>query len=129
MKALVLDTQALIVSSFKGKRLRKATQSAVCAPDAAIYLPTIAIAEFIYYGLRIGQVDRIQAVIDRAVESLNATVVPLTADILRWLPLQLEMHDAIVVATALWLREQGREAAVVTGDEQITACGLITVIW
>lgn len=40
-----------------------------------------------------------------------------------------EMHDRLIVATALVLQNQGETVALLTCDRNITASGLLTILW
>jgi PIN domain nuclease of toxin-antitoxin system len=40
-----------------------------------------------------------------------------------------EMHDRQIVATALVLQDRGETVALVTRDQDITASGLVPVVW
>ena len=63
-------------------------------------------------------------------QTANCRVYPLDAAVIQRMPTTLDMHDAIIVATVMLLiGAQGDEAALVTRDQEITACGLVKVIW
>ncbi len=40
-----------------------------------------------------------------------------------------EMHDRQIVATVLVLESQGETVALLTCDQNITASGLVTIVW
>lgn len=70
------------------------------------------------------------AVLSHAASADNGLIYPFDTLVAQRLPTSLEMHDAIIVATALLHRELTGEAlALVTRDEKITASGLVPVIW
>ncbi len=47
-----------------------------------------------------------------------------------YLSSQLDIHDSIIVATALYCREFfGDEAAILTNDIAITESGLVPILW
>jgi len=55
---------------------------------------------------------------------------PLTEPVLALLPVELEIHDAIICATALLLQEAGVDAvSVLTCDRQIAGSGLVKSVW
>jgi hypothetical protein len=54
----------------------------------------------------------------------------LDAEIVKLLPLGLDIHDGIIVATALYYRDVlGENTALITKDAAIAASGLVPVIW
>ena len=57
--------------------------------------------------------------------------VASTRHLLKYYPSDLEMHDAMIVATTLLLqaRHPGEEVALLTADRAIHDCGLVNVIW
>jgi hypothetical protein len=58
------------------------------------------------------------------------TVAPLTLDIVRLAPQGLEMHDAIICATALLARDSlGVEVRLITRDKDILDSGLVDTVW
>jgi len=60
----------------------------------------------------------------------NVVVYPLDEQVVDKLPTALDIHDGIIVATALVYRDVLRhEVAVVTKDEMIAVSGLIEIIW
>jgi len=55
---------------------------------------------------------------------------PLTEPVLALLPVELEIHDAIICATAILLQEEGGDAVrVLTCDRQIAGSGLVKSAW
>ena len=58
------------------------------------------------------------------------TVAPLTLDIVRLAPEALEMHDGIIVATTLVVRDSMREdVRLITRDKDIRESGLVETVW
>ena len=54
----------------------------------------------------------------------------LTTEVLTRVDTRLEMHDAIICATALLLRDVlDEEVRVITRDRQITASGIVETVW
>jgi hypothetical protein len=55
---------------------------------------------------------------------------PLTEPVLALLPVELEIHDAVICATALLLQEAGADAVgVLTCDRQIAGSGIVRSVW
>lgn len=60
----------------------------------------------------------------------NCLIHPIDLPVVQRLPSGLEMHDGLIVATALARRDlYGEDVAVVTKDAGITASGLVLVVW
>ena len=57
-------------------------------------------------------------------------LVPLDEEIIERMPLEFEMHDSIIIATAKYVEEVGHESVLVlTKDREIKSSGLIKVNW
>jgi len=60
----------------------------------------------------------------------NCTVYPLDENVAMRVSGELDIHDAIIVATALVYRELSTDTVVVvTRDEAIIRSGLVQTIW
>ena len=101
--------------------------------NSALLLPVIALAEVCW------AVERGKCAIPSAVDLLRdieadprITIVPLDRAILD-ISLTLtaigEMHDRQIAATALYRASQGVKVVLLTRDENITASGLVPVLW
>lgn len=57
-------------------------------------------------------------------------VSSLTLDVVRVAPPDLEMHDGIIVATAVMFRDVlGEEVNLITRDKDIRDSGLVETVW
>ena len=126
----VVDTHALVWFIEGSPRLSAAARAALKDPAAELVVPTIALAEIahLYARERIG-VD-LPGVFARVAGASNCVVYPLDEAVVERLPGTLDIHDAIIVATALVFREVlGRETSVITKDAAIRNSGLVRVVW
>lgn len=81
-----------------------------------------------YHRGRIG--ISVQDVVSNLVEASNCSLYPLDQLVIERLPTGLELHDAIIVATGLILRELANDdVLLLTKDAEITQSGLIPVLW
>jgi predicted nucleic acid-binding protein len=97
---------------------------------AQLVLPTIVFAEmtFLYAKKRIAAVPK--DIHERIGNAANCAVYPLDEAVVERLPTNLDIHDAIIVATALISRDiLGHQTTVITRDEEITNSALIDVLW
>lgn len=69
-------------------------------------------------------------IIDVVLSDDRFEILNLTLGILNRLNTQLEMHDAIVCSSALFVKGQrGDEVAVITRDRAIRDSGLVATVW
>ena len=129
---LVVDTHALVWYVEDSPRLGSTARRLLLNPDARFTVPTIVLAE----ASSLEESGRTKVTWDDILSALEADprfeVYPLTLDVLRRMPRGqgLEMHDAIVCATALLFADLLREdVEVITRDRQIVASGVVRTVW
>ena len=126
----VLDAHTIIWHLDGAPQMSRAAQSVMDDRMARAVVPTIVLAEIFHLHSR-GR-TRVSPARARSllVSMPNAVTHPLDDRVLGLLPAGLEMHDAIIVATALIYVTSGAEPVrVVTRDRQITDSGLVDVLW
>jgi PIN domain nuclease of toxin-antitoxin system len=129
----VVDTHALIW--FLEGNLRLGTNAKAVLEDSASQLvfPAIALAEAVWI------VDRGRTSIPSVVDLLNAvnadpriTIYPVDQTVVEQsisLSVITEMHDRLIVATAIVLEKQGYKVSLLTCDRNITESSLLTLVW
>ena len=126
----VLDTHAFAWFLEDSPRLSEAAGAAIEDGSKPIVVPTIVLAEIAFLAVKHRVKVDMAAALAHAEAAPNCTVYPLNDEVLRRLPTTLDIHDAIIVATALAVRDiQDPDTVLVTRDERITASGLIPVLW
>jgi PIN domain nuclease of toxin-antitoxin system len=126
----VVDTHALVWFLEGSLRLSVAARTALSDTAAQVVVPTIVLAEitFLYARHRIA-ID-LPHVLAHIASAANCLAYPLDGAVVECLPTTLNIHDAIIVATALVFQDVLSErTAVVTKDADITASGLVEVLW
>jgi PIN domain nuclease of toxin-antitoxin system len=104
------------------------------SPGADLYLPLTALAEacWMVEKGRAPTIPTVSQLLTAVDADRRVTLVTLDRTILE-LSLSLtsiaEMHDRQIVATALQLASSGSQIAPLTRDANITASGLVTIIW
>jgi len=126
----VLDTHALTRFVEDYRKLGAAGRAVCEDADALLIVPTIVLAEARFMITK-NKLDLVWDDIARAVEADSRLLpFPLTVEVLHLLPDNLEMHDAIICATAILLREAlGEDVRVITRDHEIIASGIVQTVW
>jgi PIN domain nuclease of toxin-antitoxin system len=124
------DTHPLVWFLSSNPRLSAAARAAFEDASTQIIIPTMVLAEIHFLSAR-GRIPVDVATVLAYVQAApNCRVHPLDETVITRLPLNLNIHDAIIVATALVYRDDlGEEVALITKDTEITDSGLVPVIW
>jgi PIN domain nuclease of toxin-antitoxin system len=126
----VIDTHPLVWFLDGSPRLSQTAGDALRDPTAQVVIPAIVLAEikFLHGRGRI-RVD-LPSLLGHVTASSNLRIHPLDETVAERLPTTLNIHDGLIVATALTLRDVLSETvAVITKDAEIVASGLVAVIW
>lgn len=129
----VIDTHALIWFLEGNPRLGQTAQTVMSDPTSEMVLSLIALAE----AVDIVQKKRtaISSVADLLLDvttDARIELLPFTFEILQQslvanaVP---EMHDRLIVATALYLEGLGHQVAVISRDVSIVTSRLVTTVW
>ena len=99
-------------------------------PSQTFILPTIILVEITYLYTK-GRSDVDTTFVQRRlVAASNCVLYPLDEQVVMQIPTGLNIHDAIIVATALVYRDILHESvAVITKNGEITHSGLIETVW
>jgi PIN domain nuclease of toxin-antitoxin system len=129
----VVDTHALVWFLEGNPRLGANARAVLQDPVSRLYLPVIALAEACWVVER-GRctIPSVAALLADVDADPRLAVVPLDRAILdRSHPLSAisEMHDRLIVATALQLASTGSAIPLLTCDTNITASGLVPLVW
>jgi PIN domain nuclease of toxin-antitoxin system len=126
----VADTHPLIWFLNNNPQLGTAALSAFEDASATIVIPSIVLAEIkhLFDRGRIG-VD-LPRVLAHARATVNCLISALDEQVAALLPAGLDIHDGIIVATAMMHRDHlGQPVSLITRDAAITASGLISTVW
>jgi PIN domain nuclease of toxin-antitoxin system len=126
----VADTHPLVWLLADDAWLSDAAAQAFDDPDARIVVPTIGLTEIKYLHARNRITVSLQETLAFIRAAANCLIQPLDEQVVNQSPMSLDIHDAIVVGTALLYRDVlGEQVAVLTRDTAITQSGLIPVLW
>jgi PIN domain nuclease of toxin-antitoxin system len=126
----VLDTHPVVWFLESSRRLSARAGTVLRDPSHTFILPTIVLVEITYLYTK-GRIDvDITLVQQRLVAASNCVLYPLDEQVAMRIPTGLNIHDAIIVATALVYRDILHESiAVITKNGAITHSGLIETVW
>lgn len=128
----VLDAHALIWYLEGNVRLGLEAKKLLDDISTEIIVPIIALCEIVHViGKGRIKIKTAKEVLDRLKLDPRFKTAPLTENVLtESLSLQIsEMHDRLIVATALQEQKSGHQVALVTCDVDIRASGLVPIVW
>lgn len=126
MNTFVIDTHALVWFLDGDKRLSKIAESRMLTPNATLIIPTIVLAEVKYlFGKK-----RIKVTFDKVMKVINSDkrciIYPFDIFCVEKLDNRLNLHDAIIAATAVIFRESiDPTTELITKDNSIKESGII----
>jgi PIN domain nuclease of toxin-antitoxin system len=129
-KIFVVDTHALIWYLEDSRKLGSSAESVLSDLQSTLIVPTIVLAEARYLiakkNLPITWED-----VRRFVRSdYRVHLYDVDEEIVSMMPLEIEMHDAIICAIAMyWSDVLLQDTVVLTKDRRITQSGLVETIW
>jgi len=130
MTTYVVDTHALVWFLEKNPRLTDNAKSALTDTNAQIILPTIVLTEVIFLYSKKKTSINLSMVLSQVANSSNCIVYPLDEEVVSRVSANVNIHDAIIVATGLVFKDLiGHDVAVVTKDESIKQSKLIRTVW
>ena len=126
----ILDTHALVWHLANDARLGPGARQVLADPTVPLVVPVLVLAETKHVASR----KRLPVSFDTVLETVNSspriTVLPMNQLTVNYLPTNLDIHDAIIVASALYCRDYLQEdVAILTNDLAITNARLVAVVW
>jgi len=126
----VVDTHALVWFLEKSEKLGRAAHAALTSPENGFLIPTIVLAEIRYLAAAKRISPDFETVLKAIRKDGRFALIGLDLTILELMPLELDIHDAIIVATTLDRTETLlEECAVITRDREIVESGLVKTVW
>jgi predicted nucleic acid-binding protein len=126
----VVDTHALLWVIAGSTLLSLRVKELLRGAGTAAVIPAIVLAEVAHLHWRGRATVSVERVLSYVRSAARTVVVPVDAEVVRRMPPGLEIHDAIIVATAVLLRDQGHTNVVIaTRDAAIKECGAVPVVW
>ena len=127
---IVTDTHPWVWFLTANPHLSTKAKSSLSDSSNLIVVPSIVMLEIKYLYDRKRISIAFDEVVEKAETTENVVIHPLDIFVATFAPIKLEIHDAIIVGTAINLSQQHDEpVSLVTKDETITKSGLVRVIW
>ena len=131
MTHYIIDTHALVWFLEQSPKLGKNAKSVFFDDDSTLIIPTIVLAEikFLFGKKRFStSLEEVFTVIEN---DPRCIVQPMDIDVVSMLPIKLEIHDAIITATALLFKGNPyfEDVEIITKDEEILKSKLVKTIW
>lgn len=129
----ILDTHHLVWYLEGNPRLGPRAKAVIDDPLAEMVLPLIALAEAAYVVER-GRtaIPDVVSLLHRVEADPRIEIYPVTMSVFRRslaLTTIPELHDRLIVATALDIQSTGHTVSLLTKDEVIVPSGLVPIIW
>jgi PIN domain nuclease of toxin-antitoxin system len=126
----VLDTHSIAWFVENDPRLSQAAKSVLLMPAAEFVIPTMVLIEVRHLHSK----NRIKAaladVYREFINARNCHIHPIDEDLISLVPTGLDIHDSIIVATAIFHRDKLQQpVTLITKDGKITQSGLIQTLW
>ena len=127
---IVTDTHPWIWFLTANPRLSPKAKAALSDPTNLIIIPSIVTLEIKYLYERKRIPLSFEDILLQIETGENIILHPLDISVAIFAPTRLDIHDAIIVGTALCLsNELGQSVSLVTVDSTISNSGFVKVIW
>jgi len=126
----VVDTHALVWHMTNDRRLGAQARRILDDDSARLIVPSIVLAEAKHIADRKRIPLTFQEILDEITSSPNAIIFPFDEFVINRLPDNMEIHDGMIIATALYCQDAFEEqVTLLTNDLAITQSNLVPVIW
>jgi len=127
MRTFIVDTHALAWFVSRDRRLGAKARTILRDPNVRLIVPAIVLAEIKYLAHR-GRLTKSSDEVLRVIGSdPRCTIYPIDLSVVSKAPLGLDIHDSLIVGTALVQRKA--ITGILTRDEAITSSGLVPTLW
>ncbi len=127
-----VDTHSFLWYLAGSAQLGSAAKAVLQDPASALFIPATALAEACWIVERGRVALTVTDVLTAIDNDSRITILPLDQSVIErsnGLTAIGEMHDRQIVATALVSQDQGGTVDLLTKDGNITASGLISIVW
>jgi PIN domain nuclease of toxin-antitoxin system len=127
MRTFIVDTHALAWFVSRAPRLSDKARTILRDPNVRLIIPAIVLAEIKYLAHK----GRLTQTLDEVLRVIGSdprcTIYPIDLSVVSKAPFGLNIHDGLIVGTALVQREA--VTGILTRDEAIASSGLVPTLW
>jgi PIN domain nuclease of toxin-antitoxin system len=127
MKTYVVDTHALAWYLDNDPRLGSQAEAILDNADIRLIIPSIILAEIKYLAHK----GRLTQTLEEVLRVINSDprciIYPIDLSVVNNAPLGLDIHDGLIIGTALVQREI--VSGILTRDEAIASSSLVPTLW
>jgi len=127
MRTYIVDTHALTWYLDDDPRLGSQAEAVLDNADVRVIIPAIVLAEIKYLAHK----GRLAPTLDEVLRVIGSdrrcTIYPIDLSVINEAPPGLDIHDSLIVGTALVQREA--ITGILTRDETITSSRLVPTLW
>lgn len=128
--AYLVDTHALAWFLSSNKDLGPQARRAMSDPDSTLIVPAMVLIELVFLWRRLKVDEGYRSALERLSHVRTLEVVAIDAEVVDHLPLGLNIHDVVIVASGIvWSSRHGEKVVVLTKDSRIKDSGLVEVLW
>lgn len=126
----ILDTHTLIWFLEGGEKLGSHTASILRDNTQRLIIPSIVLTEIKYLPSKKKTHLSVEEVILTLENDPRCTIYPLDTNVVQLMPVVWDIHDGIILGTALVYRDfLGEEVTVITKDMKIKNSSIVNTIW
>lgn len=126
----IVDTHALVWYLTDDPSLSQPGRRQLEDDNVKVVISVIVLAEVKHLFAKRRITLSLDDILDRLGEDNRCMVYPFDLSCIEALPTELDLHDGMIVATAITMRNHlNQEVVVITKDEAIRQSGLIPIIW
>lgn len=127
MLTYVLDTHTLIWYLAQDTRLSPIAETIMDRLDIRLVISTMVLAEIKHLAHKNRVTQSLETVLQAITRDTRCFIYPVDLNVIYHAPTTLDIHDSIIVGTALVLGN--KLAGVITQDMKITDSAIVPVIW
>jgi PIN domain nuclease of toxin-antitoxin system len=125
----VLDTHALVWYLDGDQRLAQPARDLLRDESNPLVIPAIVLAKVKHLSAKRRFDMDVDGVLRAIGSTERCTIYPVDLHVVEAMPTSLDIHDGLIVGTALVLQPVLGQVAIITCDQAIIGAGLVSTVW